>query len=158
MKNTTLSTGMVAVLSGSLGIGIGLLIALGVHDYHPTTTTTTTAGPAETVTPTSTFIRQPDGGTFPNYWSLHLTLTNQGVDCTDPTEGTHPLAGKILQCWTGIGNVYLVVREDGSDPRQSWYGTWHSAVFGQNWVLFTDEDPDFAATVKNAIGGEVYTR
>ncbi|WP_248965769.1 hypothetical protein [Sphaerisporangium perillae] len=106
----------------------------------------------ETPQPTSTFVRRADGGKFASPQELIDTLNELGVACGDAEFGTSRLNEPAGKCWSGSGNIYvnitkqmrLLLLNTRSRP----------VVYGRNWVVLANEDPDFAVEVKNTIGGE----
>jgi hypothetical protein len=115
--------------------------------------------------PTSTFVRQADGGSFATPQELYAALQAAGLNCIDSAYGTRRTTqgehiGATIgmgQCWTGVGNVKFETGPDSfrgmevfARPRPT------SAVFGRNWWINTSQDPEFAAAVKSALGGLVF--
>jgi len=108
----------------------------------------------------------PSGGTFRDAWHLYTTLRERGAGCERPERYTlERIPATIpdreaVRCWTGIGHVIIYVSPGRHyDLRQaSWAHLDGSAVFGENWVIITGEDPRFSGVVQSLVGGHVYLR
>ena len=108
----------------------------------------------------------PSGGTFRDAWHLYTTLRERGAGCERPERYTFPRIPatipdrEVIRCWTGVGHVIIYVSQNRHyDPRNaSWAYLDDSAVFGENWVIMTGEDPRFSAVAQSLVGGYVYLR
>ncbi len=114
------------------------------------------ATPEETRQPTSTFVRQADGGTFQTPQDFIETMTSLGIECIDAQYGESARFGNPLgQCWTGTGMVTVILTASEGNMRLILLNTRniHPRVFGENWILDAHEDASVAQQVKTLIGG-----
>jgi hypothetical protein len=103
--------------------------------------------------PSSTVVRQADGGWFDTPQDLIKVMNEVGIKCVDATYG-HGMGSldPLGTCWSGSGTIEVTVF-----PRQLGGGGQsirEYLVLGQNWMINAKNDPNVAIAVKKLIGGK----